>query len=193
MDSDTINFGSDSIYLRYLKLEDLDNFYQLNLPHREHHKFNAPYFKKRTQEELDEYVESLRLKLISGKTDVLKQKKVIAHRDSDEIIGTVNWYWHSQVTNWMRIGIIIFNDKYWGRGIGPKALTLWINEIFEENTQLVRLGLTTWSGNKRMMALAEKLGFKKEAQFRNARVVDGKFYDSVSFGILKEEWIGQSV
>jgi putative hydrolase of HD superfamily len=39
--------------------------------------------------------------------------------------------------------------------------------------KLVRLGLDTWSGNVRMMRLAEKLGFVQEACFRMARIVRG--------------------
>lgn len=39
-----------------------------------------------------------------------------------------------------------------------------------------------------MMNLAEKLGLKKEAVYRKARIVDKKYYDSISYGILKEEW-----
>ena len=88
----------------------------------------------------------------------------------------------------MEVGIVIFNENYWGQGIGYKALKMWINEIFDENPELVRIGLTTWSGNTRMMNLAQKLGLKKEAVYRKARIVDKQYYDSISYGILKEEW-----
>jgi RimJ/RimL family protein N-acetyltransferase len=60
----------------------------------------------------------------------------------------VNWYWKSEETAWMEIGIVIFNEKYWRMGIGTIALTLWIDEIFHAFPELVRIGLTTWSGNK---------------------------------------------
>lgn len=89
----------------------------------------------------------------------------------------------------MEIGIVIFNEEYWGKGIGSTALKIWINEIFSENPKLVRLGLSTWSGNKRMMKLAEKLKLKKEAVYRKARIVNEQYYDSVSYGILREEWL----
>ncbi|MDK2865955.1 MAG: hypothetical protein PWP51_105 [Clostridiales bacterium] len=57
-----------------------------------------------------------------------------------------------------------------------------------KNKELVGIGLTTWSGNQRMMALAEKLGLKKEAVYRKARIVKGEYFDSVSYGILRDEW-----
>jgi putative hydrolase of HD superfamily len=43
-----------------------------------------------------------------------------------------------------------------------------------------------------MMRLAEKLGFIKEAVYRKARIVNNEYYDSISYGILKEEWINNA-
>jgi len=60
--------------------------------------------------------------------------------------------------------------------------------IFDRHPNIIRIGLTTWSGNERMIKLAEKLGLKKEAVYRKARIVDGVYYDSISYGFLKEEW-----
>ncbi len=39
-----------------------------------------------------------------------------------------------------------------------------------------------------MMHLTEKLGYQKEAVFRKARIVKGEYYDSIGYGILREEW-----
>ncbi|MBF4692379.1 GNAT family N-acetyltransferase [Fusibacter ferrireducens] len=177
-----------SIILRDLKVEDLEAYFKLNHPDRAFHKFNGPYFKKDTLEGLENYIALLRSKFESGEQNPLDQKKIIADAQTDEIIGTVNWYWKSEETNWMEIGIVIFNEDYWGKGIGKKALSLWIDNVFADHPELVRLGLTTWSGNHRMMKLAEHLGFKKEAVYRKARIVEQEYYDSISYGILKEEW-----
>lgn len=176
------------IILRELEIKDLEDYLYWNHPSREFHKFNGPYYGKRSEEELIKYVEEIEDQLLKGERNVLKDKKIIANKDTDEIIGQVNWYWKSQETLWKEVGIVIFNENYWGKGIGYTALKMWINEIFAENPKLIRLGLSTWSGNLRMMRLAEKLGLKKEAVYRKARIVDNKFYDSVSYGILKEEW-----
>lgn len=177
-----------NITIRELEIKDLEDYLYWNHPSREFHKFNGPYYRKRSEEELRKYVEELRKLLLNGEGNVLKNKKMIADKDTDQIIGQVNWYWKSQETLWMEVGIVIFNENYWGNGIGYKALKMWIDEIFAENPKLARIGLTTWSGNLRMMQLAEKLGLKKEAVYRKARIVDNQYYDSVSYGILKEEW-----
>lgn len=174
--------------LRELELEDIEDYRVWTHPSREYHKYNGPYYKQPNQEEHAEEIETLRSRLESGEQNVLGKREIIANMETNEIIGLVNWYWKSEETNWLEVGIVIFNEKYWGHGIGYKALSLWIDKIFEKKEDLVRIGLTTWSGNVRMMRLAEKLGLKKEAEYRKARIVDGVYYDSVSYGILKEEW-----
>ncbi len=49
-------------------------------------------------------------------------------------------------------------------------------------------GLITWSANIGMMKLAEKLGMRQAACLRKCRLWQGKYYDSIRYGILKEEW-----
>ena len=115
-----------NIILRELELKDLEDYLYWNHPSREFHKFNGPYYGSDSEEELRKSVEDLKLLLLKGEKSVLKNKKIIADKDTDDIIGTVNWYWKSQETLWMEVGIVIFNDEYWGHGIGCKALKMWI-------------------------------------------------------------------
>lgn len=177
-----------NLYLRELEIKDLENYLYWNLPSREFRKYNGPYYAQSTEKELKRDIEEYRVRLLNEEKNVLQNKKIISNKDTDEIIGQVNWYWKSIETLWMEVGIIIFNENYWGKGIGHLALKMWINEIFDENPGLIRIGLSTWSGNTRMMKLAEKLQLKKEAVYRKARIVNNQYYDSISYGILKEEW-----
>ncbi len=103
-------------------------------------------------------------------------------------IGMLSYYWENEKTRWLEIGIIIYDPAYWNGGYGTQALTLWIEHIFATMPELEHIGLTTWSGNKRMMRAAEKLGMTKEAQIRKVRYWQGVYYDSVKYGILREEW-----
>ena len=59
--------------------------------------------------------------------------------------------------------------------------------ISRETDVLEHIGMTTWSGNGTMMAVAEKLGFLKEGQIRKVRYYQGQYYDSMKYGILREE------
>ncbi len=174
------------IILRPIKIQDLDVYFALNKPSRKFHEFNGPYFEKESEEELLTRIETIKAQLI--KNTYQSNNLMIANSETDELIGQVSWHWRSKETNWMEIGIIIFNENYWSKGIGCAALEMWINKLFRERCDIVRLGLTTWSGNIGMVKLSEKLGLKLEAVYRKARIVNGKYYDSVSYGILREEW-----
>jgi len=178
------------LVLRTLRLDDIESYKYWTHPSRKYHKYNGPYFKHAREDEHSKNVKNLKNRLEAGEKNVLGNRKIIADLESGEIIGLVNWYWKSEETKWLEVGIVIFNENYWGIGIGYEALKLWINEIFINQGELVRIGLSTWSGNTRMVKLAQKLGLKKEAEYRKARIVDGKYFDSVSFGILREEWEG---
>lgn len=102
-------------------------------------------------------------------------------------IGWVSRYWVDRDTDWPEIGINLPEQQLWGHGLGTEAVALWTEHIFSE-TNLVRVGLRTWSGNERILRVAEKLGFTVEARFRLARVVEGTRYDAIGCGMLREEW-----
>ncbi|WP_053227937.1 GNAT family N-acetyltransferase [Spirochaeta cellobiosiphila] len=175
-------------YIRDIQESDLKLYRELIQPDKEYHKFNGPYYKNKTEEEIDVYIQEIRNNLSENKLPQ-KFKKQIVDSTNENLVGEVNWYWKSEETNWLEVGIVIFNDKYWGKGIGSIILPEWINQVFDMFPEIIRIGLTTWSGNLRMMKLAEKLGLIKEAEFKKARIVDNNYYDSISYGILKENWL----
>ncbi|WP_053218335.1 GNAT family N-acetyltransferase [Virgibacillus senegalensis] len=105
----------------------------------------------------------------------------------EKLIGYVGAYWIDKNTNWLETGIVIYDKHYWNGGYGTKAYKLWIDFLFQ-HTQLHRLGMSTWSGNVRMMKVAEKIGMQVEARIRDARMVDGKYYDAIKMGMLRSEW-----
>ncbi len=108
----------------------------------------------------------------------------------EKTIGYVGAYWVDQNTNWLETGIVIYDPDYWNGGYGSEAYRLWIDFLFEF-TDLHRLGMSTWSGNDRVMKVAQRLGMKEEARIRKARMVEGVYYDAIKMGILREEWIAQ--
>ncbi len=175
------------IRLRKITALDLEVYAYWKLPIHSYHKLNGPYFQKQSEEEIAVEINQLRKEFEQGNRNPLPRIRLITTTE-DELIGEVSWYWKSEETSWLEVGVVILNDQFWQKGLGYEALTLWIDEVFREKKDLVRIGLTTWSGNIGMMRLAEKMGMTKEATYRKARIVDGRYYDSVSYGVLKEEW-----
>ncbi|RLQ89988.1 GNAT family N-acetyltransferase [Falsibacillus albus] len=105
----------------------------------------------------------------------------------DVVVGTVTYYFEDDQSRWLEMGITLYQGNEWGKGIGTRALKLWIDHIFQ-TLPLTRVGLTTWSGNERMIRAAEKLGMQMEARIRKVRYFEGNYYDSIRMGILREEW-----
>lgn len=106
----------------------------------------------------------------------------------DSVIGIATRHWENEATRWLEIGIILYQPENWSGGLGTQALTQWINQIFERYPNLEHIGLTTWSGNERMMKLAEKIGMQQEARIRKVRYWQGTYYDSMKYGVLRDEW-----
>lgn len=104
-----------------------------------------------------------------------------------KVIGYVGAYWIDKNTDWLETGIVIYDKEYWNGGYGTEAYKLWIDFLFS-STDLHRLGMSTWSGNDRMMKVAERLGMSVEARIRKARMVKGHYFDAIKMGILREEW-----
>ena len=75
------------------------------------------------------------------------------------------------------LGIEICEMEYWGKGLGAKVLTMLMDyyRSFGENHFLIE----TWSGNYRMLGLAEKLGFYEVKRIKDVHNVNGQSYDEI--------------
>lgn len=151
-------------------------------------KLDAPYYSSPSVEEVTEIVEDQRNAIEYGDWPNPRNQLIIVTAPDNRMIGQVSWYWISEETHWPALGIVIYDPQFWRRGIGYEALGLWSDYLFKTAPQFVRLDLRTWSGNAGMMRLALKLGYREEARFRMARVVDGQYYDGMGYGVLRDEW-----
>jgi RimJ/RimL family protein N-acetyltransferase len=124
--------------------------------------------------------------LLAGERLVPPRRMVIESRAGTPI-GTVTRYWVDERTQWLEVGIGIYDARRWSKGYGTEALALWVEHLFRE-MGLRRIGLRTWSGNTRMIRLARRLGFRLEATFRDAYATPHRVYDRLAFGLLRREW-----
>ncbi len=106
---------------------------------------------------------------------------------NNEVIGTVSYYWEHEPSKWLEMGISIYQSDNWGKGIGTNVMRMWIDHLFN-TLDIVRVGYTTWSGNKGMIKIGERLGMTMEARIRKVRYYNGTYYDSIRMGLLREEW-----
>ncbi len=178
------------IRLRDFRAEDLDDYAKWLAPGQEWQRWDGPYFGPPMLESIREHIAAVREGVETGNWEEHRWRVVIADDDSDRLMGVVSRYWISEESNWLAVGIDLYDPQSWGKGIGTEALRRWCSYLFVDFPEIERLDLRTWSGNERMMRLAERLGFKLEARFRNARRVEGKRYDALGYGILRSEWTG---
>lgn len=157
-------------------------------PEHDWHKLNGPYYGPPSSVRVKDKIETKRKQIQENDWPNPREDLVIVQPGADKLIGRVNWYWQDKVTNWLSAGIVIYDTTHRQKGIGFESLGLWMDYLFDTLLDIVRLDLRTWSGNIGMMCLAEKLGYRQEACFRKARIVEGKYFDSVGYGILREEW-----
>ena len=75
------------------------------------------------------------------------------------------------------LGIEICEMEYWGKGIGTKALTAFME--YYRNLGENHFLLETWSGNYRMLGCARKLGFYEVKRIKGTITVDGKEFDEL--------------
>lgn len=83
--------------------------------------------------------------------------------------------------------MVIYDPEHWGGGLGKQALRLWTQATFAETDAHV-LTLTTWSGNERMVRAAERCGYRECARVPEARLWQGRRWDSVRLAALRREW-----
>ncbi len=176
------------VRLRDWALDDLDSFAEWLQPGQRWQELDGPYFGHSTAEEIPGVVARVRARILEAAFPNPRERMIIAEREHNRMIGQVSRYWIGVETNWLALGVVVFDPALWGQGLGFEALGLWTDYQFREVPALVRLDLQTWSGNAGMMRLAEKLGYTLEGRFRKARIVNGMYYDAIGYGILREEW-----
>ena len=106
----------------------------------------------------------------------------------DRLIGDIGLY----VVNWPGrdafVGLGIGDRDFWGRGYGTAAMRLILRYAFME-VNLRRVTLTVFEYNPRAIRSYEKAGFRHEGRRRALLHRDGKRYDEIFMGILREEWM----
>ncbi|MEO1264031.1 MAG: GNAT family protein [Bacteroidota bacterium] len=175
----------EKVVIRDWETNDIDAYVNAHIGIHPWMEYDGPYYEKPDEAEVLKRVKQWQ---IEAAEDRVRTCLVIADKSSNRFIGTVTWYWQSKETHWASAGIVIYREDDWTKGYGSDAFPMWISYLFEANPEWVHLDFRTWSGNPRMVKLGEKLGFQQEACFRKARIVKGKYYDSIAMGILRTEW-----
>lgn len=87
------------------------------------------------------------------------------------------------------VGIFIGDKALWGKGYGTDAMAVLIRFIFEQ-MNINKIRLHVYAFNERAIKSYQKNGFVIEGILREEIFRDGRHYDEVVMGILKEDFFG---
>ena len=108
--------------------------------------------------------------------------------DDDKLLGDIDLY----VYNWSGrdafVGLGIGEREFWGKGYGTDVMRVILRYAFTE-VNLQRVTLNVFEYNPRAIRSYEKAGFRHEGRMRKVLNKEGKRWDVLFMGILREEWM----
>lgn len=113
----------------------------------------------------------------------------IALKDSDRLIGGTGLRDIDFKDRHAGFGITIGEPQEWGKGYGTEATRLMVEHAFL-TLNLNRVWLRVYEYNQRGIRAYEKVGFRREGVLRQDTYREGRYWDTIIMGILREEWAG---
>ena len=107
-------------------------------------------------------------------------------RRENVMIGEIRLWCENDKTHDWEIGYG-FLKEYWGYGYASEAVKAVIQYAFE-HFNVHRIAAYLNADNNKSAALCERVGMVKEGRLRENRMVNGIYYDTYCFSILKREY-----
>jgi RimJ/RimL family protein N-acetyltransferase len=85
------------------------------------------------------------------------------------------------------LGVMIGDKRYWGQGYGSDAVRTLARFAFR-SMNLQRVHLRTYAYNERGQAAFKKAGFVEEGRLRRHLYMEGRYWDVVLMGCLRDEF-----
>jgi diamine N-acetyltransferase len=100
-------------------------------------------------------------------------------------LGLMNFDWTNRHAE---LGILIGEREYWDKGYGAEAIRLLLGLAFRD-MNLNCVWLRVFEYNLRGIRCYEKVGFIHEGRERQRMYRDGRFWDCIRMGMLRDEFI----
>ena len=129
---------------------------------------------------------------VEGEKEILQRLSrdhnyAIVDIKNNELLGNVGLVGVNHIHSTAEIGIFIGNKKYWSKGYGQEALSLFIDFCYRK-LNLNNITLRTYSFNTRAIRCYEKVGFKKVGELREALRINLKEYNIILMDILPADF-----
>jgi len=106
---------------------------------------------------------------------------------SKKLIGDISLHFTGRENRQVEIGVTLKKD-YQSNGYASEALKVLLDYLFNELDKHRVYGYID-PENVASMALMKKLGFVKEAHFRQSYLLNGEWRDDTLYALLKSDWM----
>lgn len=107
--------------------------------------------------------------------------------DGGRYIGNCSFFDVNPRARSCQVGWLIGDPAMRGKGYGSDMIITLLKFLFRQRNML-RVGLEVFACNAEAVRLYERLGFVREAIYREHVFADGKYWDEYAYGILREEF-----
>lgn len=185
------------VLLRSMKRSDLDDRIYWETEETEWKLWDGPWdYEGKTQEQLRKELEEQKTVWLSRiqqppEQDPMLSLEICMDDEAQTHIGWLGAYYIDDACcmvedgEHLAVGITIVPQSARRKGYAQAALTCYIRYLFACGVPEVYT--QTWSGNTRMICLAEKLGFSEYMRKKELRFVRGQRYDGLTFRLLPEQ------
>ena len=108
--------------------------------------------------------------------------------DGDQVIGMIGLGDIRWTHRDCFVGIGLGERQFWGKGYGTDAMRIILRYAFTE-LNLQRVSLDVFEYNQRGVRSYEKAGFVLEGRKRSFILREGRRWDVLYMGILREDWL----
>ena len=126
---------------------------------------------------------------VSPKIDIIDTwyQFVIIKKENNELIGDIGIHFLDTDKKQVEIGCTLDKNQQ-GKGYATEVLKETISYLINELNKH-RIVTSIDPRNIKSIALVERLGFRKEAHFKESILINGEWVDDLVYAILKDEWI----
>lgn len=108
-----------------------------------------------------------------------------------DYLGNIGLHEIDRSNDTARLGIILGNRNYWGKGYATETIKVLLGYAFTEG-RIHKVYLNVFTTNTRGIKVYERVGFQREGLLRAEYRLDGTYRDLIRYGLLAEEFLSAS-
>jgi len=112
---------------------------------------------------------------------------IVVEKRTGRAVGWAMLRWWRTFSTTADLGLVIAEKNLRGKGLGTEATKLLVDLAFNQHN-MHKAALFTRADNKAAVRAVTKCGFKIEGRHREEIYFNGKYFDGLTFGLLRSEY-----